>query len=49
MALWAIRVYLLILLTLIGIKFVRVFKSSSKAPDAAVQTSTSTPASTIKP
>ncbi len=31
-ALWALRIYLLILLTLIGIKFVRVFSTSPK-PD----------------
>jgi hypothetical protein len=29
-ALWALRIYLLILLTLIGIKFARVFSSSRK-------------------
>jgi len=29
-ALWALRVYLLILLSLIGLKFVRVFSSSHK-------------------
>jgi hypothetical protein len=29
-ALWALRIYLLILLTLIGIKFVRVFSNSNK-------------------
>ena len=29
-ALWALRIYLLILLTLIGIKFVRVFSNSHK-------------------
>ena len=33
-ALWALRIYLFILLTLIGIKFVRVFSSSHK-PDHA--------------
>ena len=33
-ALWALRIYLLVLLTLIGIKFARVFSSSQK-PDAA--------------
>jgi hypothetical protein len=33
-ALWALRIYLLILLILIGIKFVRVF-SSSHQPDHA--------------
>jgi hypothetical protein len=34
-ALWALRIYLLILLALIGIKFVRVFGSSHKADNAA--------------
>jgi hypothetical protein len=29
-ALWALRIYLLVLLTLIGVKFVRVFSSSHK-------------------
>jgi hypothetical protein len=29
-ALWALRIYLLVLLILIGIKFVRVFSSSHK-------------------
>jgi hypothetical protein len=31
MALWALRIYLLILLSLIGLKFVRVFSSSRNA------------------
>ena len=31
-ALWALRIYLLVLLTLIGIKFVRVFSGAQK-PD----------------
>jgi Na+/proline symporter len=34
-ALWALRVYLLILLMLIGIKFARVFSSSQKQGNAA--------------
>jgi hypothetical protein len=34
-ALWALRIYLLILLMLIGIKFVRVFSSSRKQDNAA--------------
>jgi hypothetical protein len=34
-ALWALRIYLLILLLLIGIKFVRVFSSSRNPDDAA--------------
>jgi hypothetical protein len=33
--LWALRIYLLILLLLIGIKFVRVFAGSHKADNAA--------------
>ena len=40
-ALWALRIYLLILLVLIGIKFVRVFASSHK-PDNASASPTST-------
>ena len=34
-ALWALRIYLLILLTLIGIKFVRVFSNSHKQDSVA--------------
>jgi hypothetical protein len=42
-ALWALRVYLLILLSLIGLKFARVFSGSLKrdgsaTPNQAVQT-----------
>jgi hypothetical protein len=37
-ALWALRIYLLILLLLIGVKFVRVFSSSQK-PDKAAASS----------
>ena len=33
-ALWALRIYLLILLVLIGIKFVRVFSGSHKQDNA---------------
>ena len=33
-ALWALRVYLIVLLVLIGIKFVRVFSASQAAPAA---------------
>jgi hypothetical protein len=29
-ALWALRIYLLVLLSLIGLKFVRMFKESGK-------------------
>lgn len=35
LALWALRIYLLVLLTLIGIKFVRVFHSTHAQPAAA--------------
>jgi hypothetical protein len=34
-ALWALRLYLLVLLSLIGLKFMRVFSSSQKADAAA--------------
>jgi hypothetical protein len=38
-ALWALRVYLLVLLTLIAVKFVRVFSSFAERPKApTVQT-----------
>jgi hypothetical protein len=37
-ALWALRIYLLILLVLIGIKFARVFSSSQKPAVAAAAT-----------
>jgi hypothetical protein len=40
-ALWALRIYLLVLLTLIGVKFARVFSSTQK-PD----TTAATPAAT---
>jgi hypothetical protein len=39
-ALWALRIYLLVLLALIGLKFVRTYASSSSAEAPA----TSTPA-----
>lgn len=41
-ALWAIRIYLLVLLTLIGLKFLRVSKghvAGARPPDAPVATS----------
>jgi hypothetical protein len=48
-ALWTLRIYLLILLTLIGIKFARVFSSTQK-PDATSSTpATIVPASTNPP
>ena len=34
-ALWAIRIYLLILLTLIGVKFLRVFSHAPRQPGSA--------------
>jgi hypothetical protein len=37
-ALWALRIYLLILLLLIGIKFVRVFSTSQKQDHPATGT-----------
>ena len=43
-ALWALRIYLLVLLTLIGVKFVRVFSSSKNADQTA-----SAPAATNAP
>ena len=47
-ALWALRVYLLILLTLIGIKFARVFSGSHPqnpaVPDRAAAIATNSPA-----
>ena len=54
-ALWALRIYLLILLVLIGIKFARVFSSShqqqaSDAASAAAATSATTqPTAETKP
>lgn len=47
-ALWALRIYLLILLSLIGLKFARVFSSSRKptglAPAASADQTNSPPA-----
>ena len=38
-ALWALRIYLLVLLSLIGLKFVRMYSSSKQvAPAAAAAT-----------
>jgi hypothetical protein len=34
-ALWALRIYLLVLLSLIGVKFVRVFSHSASAEPSA--------------
>jgi uncharacterized ion transporter superfamily protein YfcC len=45
-ALWALRIYLLILLVLIGIKFVRVFASSHKADNATLRPSAKATATT---
>jgi hypothetical protein len=47
-ALWALRIYLLVLLTLIGIKFARVFSAqkadNTAAPTAATAATTNSPA-----
>jgi hypothetical protein len=52
LALWALRIYLLILLSLIGLKFVRVF-SAPRAADApapaAVTEATNRPATPLRP
>lgn len=52
-ALWALRIYLLILLVLIGIKFARVFSSShqqaSDAASAAATGATNQPTAETKP
>ena len=47
-ALWALRIYLLILLTLIGIKFARVF-SSSRPQDAAARPAAAGPPAPAQP
>jgi len=47
-ALWALRIYLLVLLSLIGLKFVRVF-SSSHNRDSAPASSTAATAATNQP
>ncbi len=41
-ALWALRIYLLVLLSLIGLKFARVFSSSQKPDTAASAPAAST-------
>ncbi|MGA3267376.1 MAG: hypothetical protein ABSE16_11190 [Verrucomicrobiota bacterium] len=54
-ALWALRIYLLILLTLIGIKFVRVFSNSNQqesdpsSPAAAAIAQTNQPTAETRP
>ena len=54
-ALWALRSYLLILLTLIGIKFARVFSNSHQqdhadpSPAAAAAVTTNQPTAETKP
>lgn len=51
-ALWALRIYLLVLLSLIILKFTRVFTSSTKPNHAAAgasATETNRPASEAKP
>jgi hypothetical protein len=43
-ALWAVRIYLLVLLALIGVKFVRVFRQgSAAAPQSVTQPSPAAP------
>jgi hypothetical protein len=41
-ALWALRIYLLVLLTLIGVKFVRVFHAQKTAEAAAARSAATT-------
>jgi hypothetical protein len=53
-ALWALRIYLLILLSLIGLKFARVFSSSHRqggapASPAAAPVATNQPTAETKP
>jgi len=53
-ALWALRIYLLVLLSLIILKFTRVFSSSHKqdsgaASPAAANVATNQPTADIKP
>jgi hypothetical protein len=50
-ALWALRIYLLILLSLIGLKFARVFSGSHKqegATSGAQEVQTNSPAPAAK-
>ncbi len=48
-ALWALRVYLLILLSLIGLKFYRTFTSSQKQDNAAPSLPASATVATNQP
>jgi hypothetical protein len=51
-ALWALRIYLLILLSLIGLKFARVFSGSHEqdgSPAAAQPVQTNPPPAQAKP
>jgi len=48
-ALWALRIYLLVLLTLIGIKFARVFSGSHKQDSAAPSPATAATVATNQP
>jgi hypothetical protein len=48
-ALWALRIYLLILLVLIGIKFARVFSSSHKQDSDAASPATAAAIATNQP
>jgi hypothetical protein len=47
-ALWALRIYLLILLSLIGLKFARVF-SGSHQPDSTAVSPAAAPVATNQP
>ena len=49
-ALWALRIYLLVLLTLIGIKFARVFSAQKTDAAASVAaTATNNPINVVRP
>lgn len=48
-ALWAIRIYLLILLALIGVKFLRVFAHAPKQPGPAAHAQAGPPGADAKP
>jgi|CZKI01.1.fsa_nt_gi hypothetical protein len=48
-ALWAIRIYLLVLLTLIGLKFVRVYTHAPKPPDSTAPAPAGQASGGVKP
>jgi hypothetical protein len=48
-ALWAVRIYLLILLTLIGVKFVRVIRQGQHAPGQAAGVPAAKPKADLGP